>query len=68
LITAHYPLSARETQCLGLAFRGLTARESADQIDCAERAVNFHLTNAMEKMQADNKTAAAQRASWYGLF
>ena len=63
---AHSSLSPRERQCLALAFNGLTARESADQMVCSERTVNYHLANAMAKLRAENKLAAIQRACWIG--
>jgi LuxR family transcriptional regulator, quorum-sensing system regulator SolR len=56
------PLSPRELQCLRLAFAGLTARETAEKIECSERTVNFHITNAMTKLKVDSKVAAIQRA------
>ena len=59
---AHACLSPRERQCLMLAFNGLTARESADQMVCTERTVNYHLA----KLKVDNKLAAIQRACWIG--
>jgi DNA-binding CsgD family transcriptional regulator len=59
-------LSPRERECLELAFRGLTARESAQTLQCAERTVNYHIANAMNKLKADNKLAAIQRACWLG--
>ncbi|TFY99651.1 helix-turn-helix transcriptional regulator [Ramlibacter rhizophilus] len=59
-------LSPRERQCLMLAFNGLTAKESAMQMDCTERTVNYHLANAMAKLRVDNKLAAIQRACWIG--
>jgi LuxR family transcriptional regulator, quorum-sensing system regulator SolR len=60
------PLSPRELQCLKLAFDGLTARETAEKIDCSERTVNFHITNAMAKLKVDTKVAAIQRAILLG--
>jgi DNA-binding CsgD family transcriptional regulator len=60
-------LSPREQQSLNFAFEGLTARESAAQMDCSERTVNYHLANAMTKLKTDNKLAAVQRACWVGL-
>ena len=60
------PLSPRELQSLRLAFAGLTARESAETMACSERTVNFHLTNAMAKLQVDNKVAAVQSAILLG--
>ena len=60
-------LSPRELQCLSLSFEGLTARESGIQLECSTRTVNYHLANAMAKLEVDNKIAAIQRACWYGL-
>jgi DNA-binding CsgD family transcriptional regulator len=61
------PLSPRELQCLSLSFEGLTARESGIRLECSTRTVNYHLANAMAKLEVDNKIAAIQRACWYGL-
>jgi len=60
-------LSPRELESLNLAFEGLTARETSLRMDCSERTVNYHLANAMAKLQTDNKLAAVQRACWIGL-
>jgi LuxR family transcriptional regulator, quorum-sensing system regulator SolR len=60
-------LSPREQESLDLAFEGLTARETAARMECSERTVNYHLANAMAKLQTDNKLAAVQRACWVGL-
>lgn len=60
-------LSPRERECLVLAFQGLTARESAQRMQCTERTVNYHLANAMGKLKVDSKLAAIQRACWLGL-
>jgi DNA-binding CsgD family transcriptional regulator len=67
LATARSTLSPRERECLVLAFQGLTARESAGRLQCAERTVNFHLANAMGKLKVDSKLAAIQRACWLGV-
>ena len=64
---ARSPLSPRELECLQLAFKGLTARESGEYLLCSERTVNFHLANAMSRLKVDNKLAAVQRACWFGL-
>lgn len=63
---ARSALSRRERQCLMLAFNGLTARESAQEMACTERTVNYHLANAMAKLKVENKLAAIQRACWIG--
>lgn len=67
LVAAWSPLTRREAECLRLAFDGLTARTSAERMDCTERTVNFHIANAMTKLGADNKMAAIQRACWLGV-
>ncbi|MCE2969651.1 MAG: helix-turn-helix transcriptional regulator [Burkholderiales bacterium] len=59
-------LTAREVECLRLAFDGLTAAQTAVRLGCTERTVNFHITNAMYKLRCDNKLAAVQRALWLG--
>ncbi|RYF41624.1 MAG: LuxR family transcriptional regulator, partial [Comamonadaceae bacterium] len=59
-------LSPRERECLVLAFNGMTARETAQQLRCTDRTVNYHLANAMSKLKVDNKMAAIQRACWIG--
>lgn len=66
LVAAYSPLTPRELQCLVLAFDGLTARASSERMDCTERTVNFHLSNAMAKLGVDSKMAAIQRACWLG--
>ena len=63
---ARSTLSPRERECLMLAFQGLTARESGQRLACTERTVNYHLANAMSKLQVDTKMAAIQRACWLG--
>ena len=54
-------LSPREQESLNWAFEGLTARETALRMDCSERTVNYHLANAMSKLQTDNKLAGASQ-------
>lgn len=60
-------LSPRELETLRLAFEGLTARETAQRLECSERTVNYHLANAMAKLNTDNKLQAVQKACWMGL-
>ncbi|WP_371327371.1 LuxR C-terminal-related transcriptional regulator [Polaromonas sp. A23] len=64
---ASSPLSPREGECLAFAFEGLTARQTAERLFCAERTVNYHLSNAMAKLKVDNKMSAIQRACWLGV-
>ena len=65
--SARSPLSVREAQCLRLAFEGLTAHETAEVLGCGDRTVNFHLSNAMAKLDAHNKLEAIQKACWLGV-
>jgi len=67
LAAASSPLSPRESECLELAFEGLTAKQSAERLGCADRTVTYHLANAMAKLRVDNKMAAIQRACWMGV-
>lgn len=60
-------LTPRELETLQLAFEGLTARETAQRLECSERTVNYHLANAMAKLNTDNKLQAIQKACWLGL-
>lgn len=66
IVRTRSSLTPREVECLALAFEGLTARATSERLACAERTVNYHLGNAMGKLQADNKMAAIQRACWIG--
>lgn len=66
IAAARSTLSPRERECLELAFQGKTARETAQDLQCTERTVNYHLANAMGKLKVDNKMAAIQRACWLG--
>jgi DNA-binding CsgD family transcriptional regulator len=66
IAAARSTLSPRERECLELAFQGKTARETAGELQCTERTVNYHLANAMSKLKVDNKMAAIQRACWIG--
>lgn len=59
-------LTAREIECLSLAFQGKTARQSGEILKCTERTIGFHMANAMAKLKVDNKLAAIQRACWMG--
>lgn len=61
------PLSPRERECLALAFDGLTAAETAIRLDCSDRTVTYHLTNAMRKLKVDSKLFAVERACWFGV-
>jgi LuxR family transcriptional regulator, quorum-sensing system regulator SolR len=63
---AHCPLNETEIRCLELAFDGMTAKEVAGAMESRERTVNYHVAQAMGKLNVDNKMAAIQRACWFG--
>jgi LuxR family quorum-sensing system transcriptional regulator SolR len=67
MAAAGSPLSPRESECLALAFEGLTARQTGERLQCTERTVNYHMANAMAKLKVDNKMSAIQRACWLGV-
>lgn len=60
-------LSNREVQVLRWTAEGKTSNEVADILKISERTVNFHINNAVTKLGAENKTAAAIRAALLGL-
>jgi len=60
-------LSKQEANVLRWTAEGKTAGEVSDILDISERAVNFHIRNAMLKLGAANKTAAAVRAALLGM-
>jgi LuxR family quorum-sensing system transcriptional regulator SolR len=64
---AEVTLSHREIEVLRWTAEGKTSGEIADILRIAERTVNFHLSNAVTKLNASNKTSAAIRASVLGL-
>ena len=64
---AEVTLSNREVEVLRWTAEGKTSGEVADILRIAERTVNFHINNAVIKLNASNKTAAAIRASVLGL-
>lgn len=60
-------LSSREVSVLHWTAEGKTSCEIAEILSISERTVNFHISNAMEKLGAPNKTAAAVQAVLQGL-
>ena len=55
-------LTARESECLRWASRGLTDRAIAQRLGLSPKTVNFHVENARRKLAAPNRVAAYQRA------
>jgi LuxR family transcriptional regulator len=60
-------LSSRETEVLRWTAEGKTSSEVSEILGISERTVNFHINNAVAKLNASNKTAAAIRAALLGM-
>jgi LuxR family quorum-sensing system transcriptional regulator SolR len=60
-------ITAREREGLIAAAEGLSAQQAALRMGCTTRTVQFHWTNAMRKLSAENKVSAVLRASFLGL-
>jgi DNA-binding CsgD family transcriptional regulator len=61
------PLSCREREALQWSADGKSAQDIADIMKVSKNTVDFHLKNAVVKLQAANKTAAVARAALMGL-
>ena len=64
---AHAPLTERELECLRWAADGKTSWEISILLATAERTVNFHLNNAVQKLDARNRQHAVAKAALQGL-
>ncbi|WP_373358210.1 LuxR family transcriptional regulator AbaR [Acinetobacter lactucae] len=60
-------LTHREKEVLRWTAEGKTSAEIAQIIGVTERTVNFHLCNAMQKLNVNNKISAAIRAVMLGI-
>lgn len=60
-------LSSRETEVLKWTGDGKTSAEISEILNISERTVNFHISNAMIKLNAANKAAAVVRAAILGM-
>lgn len=60
-------LTAREKQCLRWVADGKTSAEIALLLTMTERTVNFHLNNAMIKLDVSNRQHAVAKAILQGL-
>jgi LuxR family transcriptional regulator len=60
-------LSRREVEALRWTGEGKTSGEIAGILNITERTVNFHISKAMAKLNAVNKTAAVLQAAMLGL-
>ncbi len=60
-------LSARERECLLWVSRGLSSRETALRIGLSAKTVDFHIANAMGKLEVATRSHAVARAIVFGL-
>lgn len=72
LIQEHMPeaaaqLTAREIDVLRWTADGKTSGEISEIMYISDRTVNFHISNALKKLNATNKTAAAVKAVKFGI-
>jgi DNA-binding CsgD family transcriptional regulator len=61
-------LTHREVEVLRWCAAGKTAAEIGTILDLKSRTVNFHVSRAIHKMGASNKTQAAVQAALSGVF
>ncbi|MBM4208208.1 MAG: hypothetical protein FJ190_09410 [Gammaproteobacteria bacterium] len=61
------PLTIREQECLRWAADGKTSWEIAQLLKTSERTVNFHLNNAMLKLDVTTRQHAVAKATLQGL-
>ncbi len=61
------PLSEREREVLVMLAQGIPNKEIAGRLHIAEGTVKNHVTNILEKLQAQNRTEAADIARRRGL-
>ena len=60
-------LTKREVEVLKWTADGKTSGEISDLLSVSENTVNFHVRNAVSKLQSANRTAAVVRAAMLGL-
>lgn len=60
-------LTRRETEVLKWTADGKTSGEISDLLAVSENTVNFHVKNAVRKLQVANKTSAVVKAAMLGL-
>lgn len=57
-------LTSREGEILALVSRGMSNKEAARGLKCAERPVKHHMTNIMQKFDVRNRLQAVLKLSW----
>ena len=61
------PLSEREREVLILIAQGLSNRDIAEKLVLSEGTIKNHVSNILNKLQAENRTHAGDIARRYGL-
>ncbi len=61
------PLTSRETEVLKWTADGKSCQDIADILSVSKHTVDFHVKNAVVKLNAGNKTAAVVRAAMMGM-
>lgn len=67
VIESRLGLPERAKEVLRVLAEGHTAKAAADIMGLKERTVHFHLSTAMERLNADNRAAAILRACMLGI-
>ena len=65
--TAPFNLSPREVEVLRLIAQGRTDQETADLLSVSRRTVHTHVASILNKLAAENRTAAVATAVRFGL-
>lgn len=60
-------ITQRELECLDWTARGKTSWETSIILEISENTVNFHLKNALRKLDANNKCHAIAKAMARGI-
>jgi LuxR family transcriptional regulator, activator of conjugal transfer of Ti plasmids len=60
-------LSHRELECLTWTAKGKTTWDIAMILEISEHTVNYHIKNAMKKLDAHSRTVAVVKAVRFGL-
>jgi LuxR family transcriptional regulator len=66
-IITYAALTKRERAVLQWSADGKSAQDIADTLNLSKSAIDFHLKNSIQKLNAPNKTAAVARAALMGL-
>src|SRR5215218_6159731 len=61
------PLTARESEVLGLLGRGLSNKMIARELHISEHTVKFHISSMYSKLGVSNRAEAVSQGARYGL-